>query len=152
MDKTILHGATVPSVVQTLKPKSEDWIEVEPPTAAAQMAITVTAWFHKEGFFCISAVEYVLPEGETESRPEYHLSMSRQSAIIGASRVTSNQAAWILKEFGMDGAFEDNHVPFGKVRNFWRPVNDNLVGQVCACVDDEPAIKEDKGDYIWRPA
>jgi hypothetical protein len=43
-----------------------------------------------------------------------------------------------------------NHVPSGRVRNFWRPVADHLSGYECPCVADEPAIREDKGDYVWR--
>ena len=45
---------------------------------------------------------------------------------------------------------EDNHVPGGFVRNFWRPVADRFSGYECACVATEPAIVEDKGDFVWR--
>ena len=34
--------------------------------------------------------------------------------------------------FGVEGALEDNHVPGGLVRNFWRPVADHLEGRECS--------------------
>lgn len=40
--------------------------------------------------------------------------------------------------------------PNGIVRNYWRPIAENL-SPVCHCVETEPKIVEDKGDYIWRP-
>ena len=40
--------------------------------------------------------------------------------------------------------------PNGCVRNFWRPVADHLSGYECPCVEHEPAMVEDKGDYVWR--
>jgi hypothetical protein len=66
-------------------------------------------------------------------------------------RCDSNEAKWVLDQFGLEGAEEDNHVPFGIVRNFWRPVADKLVGIECQCKAEEPEIREDKGDFIWRP-
>lgn len=65
-------------------------------------------------------------------------------------RCTSAEASFVLHHFGLEDAREDNHVPSGMVRNFWRPVNDNLSGYECPCVDEEPAMREDKGDFIWR--
>ena len=83
--------------------------------------------------------------------PEYHLSISRQTPA-GPRRCTSEMARIVLRQFGLEGAEEDNHVPNGVVRNFWRPVADPLVGLECECKDEEPAIVEDKGDFVWRPA
>jgi hypothetical protein len=96
----------------------------------------------------MSAVEYIA-EGE-KAGPEYHLSFSRQGASGGVNRVTSNEAKWLLDQFGLEGAFEDNHVPGGKVRNFWRTVREDLIGLECGCQDEEATVREDKGDYIWR--
>lgn len=79
------------------------------------------------------------------------MSISRHKAGK-AARCTSLQAKEILRQFGLDGAEEDNHVPHGIVRNFWRPVADRLVGLECACKAEEPAIVEDQGDYVWRPS
>jgi hypothetical protein len=94
----------------------------------------------------MSAVETMSDE---DKGPEYHLSISKQ---VGGSpnRCTSNEAKWVLDQFGLDGAEEDNHVPFGVVRNFWRTVATPLVGLECECKDEEPAVVEDKGDFIWR--
>lgn len=54
-------------------------------------------------------------------------------------------------DFQLDNGWEeDNHVPYGIARNFWRPLAENLVGIECKCKEEEPAIVEDKGDYVWR--
>jgi len=111
-------------------------------------SITATGWFHPElHFYVISAVEYI-QEGE-KAGPEYHLSFSRQT-LEGKQRVTSNEAKWLLDQFGLEGSFEDNHVPGGKVRNFWRTVREDQIGLECACQETENAIREDKGDFVWR--
>lgn len=65
-------------------------------------------------------------------------------------RCTSADALWVLAEFDLLDAKEDNHVPGGKVRNWWRPVADHLSGYECPCTDEEPAVRENKGDYVWR--
>jgi hypothetical protein len=107
-------------------------------------------FMHKTHVAVISAVE-VAADGKIDKGPEYHLSISRQTPM-GPRRCTSETARWVLKQFGLDGAEEDNHVPNGVVRNFWRPVADPLVGLECECKEEEPAIIEDKGDFVWRPA
>lgn len=149
MDRTSHNGIQVISVVQSLKPSGEGWIEVD--GRPMPDAITCSYWMHAHGFYVISAVEKVTEPGEIDKGPEYHLSFSRQTPY-GPERVDTNDAMWILKEFGLEGALEDNHVPNGKARNFWRTVREDLIGYECACVEDEPAIRENKGDYIWRPA
>ena len=79
------------------------------------------------------------------------LSISRQHRTLGTRRCSSTEARWVLVQFGVEGALEDNRVPGGLVRNFWRPVADHLVGRDCLCVADD-AIREDKGDFVWRAA
>ncbi|AHC47973.1 hypothetical protein AX27061_3513 [Achromobacter xylosoxidans NBRC 15126 = ATCC 27061] len=56
----------------------------------------------------------------------------------------------MLDEFDLIDANEDNHVPSGRVRNFWRPVADRWAGYECPCQENEPAMREDKGDFVWR--
>jgi hypothetical protein len=97
------------------------------------------------GLYVISAVEVAKDADGIDRGPEYHLSISRDG-----HRCSSADARAALADFGMDGGEEDNHVPGGKVRNFWRPVADCFVGLECACKANEPAIIEDKGDYVWR--
>ncbi|OTP79436.1 hypothetical protein PAMC26577_00815 [Caballeronia sordidicola] len=97
----------------------------------------------------ISAVEVAAAEGGIDKGPEYHISISKQSKH-GPGRCTTAEAVWVCGQFELLEAEEDNHVPNGVVRNFWRPVADRLVGIECACKGDEPAIVEDKGDFIWR--
>ncbi|MFY9479148.1 MAG: hypothetical protein WAQ08_16000 [Aquabacterium sp.] len=106
-------------------------------------------WAHDDsGLGVISAVE-VASEGAglPVLGPAFHLSVS-----AFGERCSSADALWTLGQFGLTDALEDNHVPSGKVRHFWRYVADNLSGYECPCVDSEPAIREDKGDFVWRGA
>lgn len=119
-----------------LQPPPREWVAI-PVLRGAEL------WLHHPtGIVVISAVEVV----EKGRGPEYHLSMT----IEGISRCTSAEAAEVLMMFDMFGAEEDNHVPDGIARHFWRPVNENLIGIECECKDEEPKIVEDKGDYVWR--
>lgn len=104
---------------------------------------------HDESGMCvISAVEVAAEVvGKPAIGPAYHLSVSRYG-----ERCSSADALWVLGQFDLSDAKEDNHVPSGKVRNFWRYVADNLSGLSCPCEATEPTIREDKGDFVWRPA
>ena len=107
-------------------------------------------WMHRtRELVVLSAVEKAAPErGEIDVGPEYHVSVSRG----GGKRCTANDAREVMVMFGAEDALEDNHVPSGKVRNFWMPVADKYRGYECPCVDHEPAMLEDRGDYLWRAA
>lgn len=140
-----------PSITPCLRPRFPGWHEV--PVNARLLALggVARAFLHTEtGIAVISAVE-VADDGKIDKGPEYHVSISLQKQYP-PRRCSSTQARWALKQFGLDGAEEDNHVPNGVVRNFWRPVADRLVGLECECKAEEPAIVEDKGDFVWRPA
>lgn len=138
------------SIIQPKRPSLPGWRPATwwqcPPQLAA-LGYPVEAWEHPgTGMFVMSAVEVAKPEpGEMPLGPEYHLSVSHNGA-----RCTAGDALWVLHAFGLADAKEDNHVPSGKVRNFWRPVADHLSGYECPCVDSEPAVREDKGDFVWR--
>lgn len=135
-------GSNIQSIIKPLRPKGEDWREI-PVSQEFSLGHPLKAFQHKSGLSVLSAVEVVLDE---DKGPEYHISISKSG-----SRCTANEAKWALEQFELDGFEEDNHVPSGKVRNFWRPVNNNLVGLECPCKEEEPEIVEDKGDFIWRP-
>jgi len=116
------------------------------PPQLASLGYLVEAWEHPEsGLFCLSAVEVASEPGKPDIGPEYHLSIS-----LNGQRCSTADALFALAAFGLTDAKEDNHVPSGRVRNFWRPVADHLSGYECACVENEPTIREDKGDFIWR--
>ncbi|MDX6014734.1 hypothetical protein [Cupriavidus necator] len=103
-------------------------------------------WLHRQHGICVfSAVEVAREAGQPDLGPEYHLSISQHGGRISAA-----DALWVLAQFDLLDAKEDNHVPHGLVRNFWRPVADRLSGYECPCQGEEPAIREDKGDYVWR--
>ncbi len=102
----------------------------------------------------LSAVEVAVDKDGTSNGPEYHISVSRATWPEGRYtpvRADTNHCKWVLSEFGLDGAEEDNHVPHGIVRNFWRPVASGLIGKECRCKAEEVVIRENKGDYVWRP-
>jgi hypothetical protein len=140
-------GTGVKSIVKPLTPRGEGWTELQVnPTHS--LGFPCRGFIHKSGLFAMSAVETV--QGEDKG-PEYHISISQQTTGR-ATRCDSNEAKWVLRQFGLDGAEEDNHVPYGVVRNFWRPVATGLIGLECPCKEEEPMIKEDRGDFVWRPA
>lgn len=137
------------SIIQPKRPIIQGWRRATwwiCPPALAELGYPVEAWEHAgTGLFALSAVEVAREPGKPDLGPEYHLSVS-----LNGQRCSSSDALWTLQSFGLTDAKEDNHVPSGRVRNFWRPVADHLSGFECPCVDDEPAIREDKGDYVWR--
>lgn len=141
----------VPSIVNPKTPTAPGWKRLASPCPILdQQGYPYAIWFHAEsGLGCISAVEVAedLHDVADDKLPHYHLSIS-----AAGERCTSADALWVLAQFDLSDALEDNHVPSGKVRNFWRPVADHLSGRECPCVETEPAISEDRGDYVWRPA
>lgn len=141
------------NIINPKRPKGGDWVPRPAPPQWVSMGYAAEAWLHPETNLCvISAVEVAEPEGGISKGPEYHISISMTKPGDRPQRCTSADAIWTLAQFDLLDAEEDNHVPDGKVRNFWRPVADSLVGLECACKDDEPAIREDKGEYVWRGA
>lgn len=137
------------AVVKPKRPVMQHWRRAtwwQCPPQLAELGYPVEAWEHpSSGLFCLSAVEVASEPGKPALGPEYHLSVS-----MSGQRCTAADALFVLASFGLEDAKEDNHVPSGKVRNFWRPVADRLSGYECPCVDEEPAIREDRGDYVWR--
>ena len=129
------------------KPNGTGWRKVKQRIPQMDdMGYPYEIWAHDEnGLGVISAVEVAHDPGQPDLGPEYHVSVS---AFGG--RCSSSDALWVCGQFDMIDSDEDNHAPHGKVRNFWKPVDENLIGHVCPCKETEPAMKENKGDYIWR--
>lgn len=141
-------GMTAENVVQPLRPTGDDWrFDGVAEIDVGNGSFPSDVWTHRRGFRVFSTIE-VMPDEVPSKGPEYHLSMSRifMGRIV---RVSSNEARYILSCFGLDGWEEDNHSRL--VRNFWRPVNENLVGLECPCKATETAVVEDGGDFVWRP-
>ena len=140
------YGDGTLSLFTVKRPKGPGWREV-PVSQCFSMGYPLRAFIHERTNLAVmSAVEVASDE---DKGPEYHLSISKQ-LLGGPQRCDSNEARWVLDQFELDGAEEDNHVPSGKVRNFWRPLATGLIGKDCACKADEPAIVEDRGDFVWR--
>ncbi len=142
-------------IVKPLRPSGAGWVQwpwIAPPGYEDLRPYAIERWYNRgHEVQVMSSIENVQPEANVEARHEYHLSVS--GVKFGANRiyrVSDSRARWAMREFRFDEFFEDNHVPGGLVRNYWRPVADPLVGQVCVCVEREPTMREMQGDYIWR--
>lgn len=136
------------SIIKPKTPNGPGWEKIINPNAAMLdgLGYPHETWQHlANGLLAISAVEVAADPGRPSLGPEYHLSVS-----AFGRRCTAAGALWVMAQFDLADAKEDNHVPSGKVRNFWRPVADHLSGYECPCQENEPAIVEDKGDYVWR--
>lgn len=137
------------SIIQPKRPTAPGWRLATwwtCPRELADLGYPVEAWEHPEsGPFVLSAVEVAHDPGAPDLGPEYHLSVS-----LRGRRCSTADALFALAAFELLDAKEDNHVPNGKVRNWWRPVADHLAGFECPCQDSEPAMVEDKGDFVWR--
>lgn len=96
----------------------------------------VTAWSHRTGINVVSSVP------RTEAGPEWHISVT-----FRGGRASREQVRAALAAFDMRDAEEDNHVPHGKARNFWLPVNRDARGKHCKCKDESPLFTE--GEYQW---
>ncbi|MEN9885707.1 MAG: hypothetical protein RL758_285 [Pseudomonadota bacterium] len=137
----------VESIIKPKRPTGVGWrcdrAWTAPPDLAS-LGYPIEAWAHAEhGLFVLSAVEVANEPGKLQLGPEYHISIS-----ANGRRCSTADALWVLAAFGLLDAKEDNHVPSGRARNFWRPVADHLSGYECPCVEAEPAIVEDKGDFM----
>jgi hypothetical protein len=134
-------------IIQPKRPaQGSGWIKVQDMPPDFNLGYGGEMWAYPPQHLCvISAVEAPRDPGQLDLGPQYHVSVSRNQ-----QRCNRNEARFAMKAFGMLDAEEDNHVPGGFVRNFWMPVADRFVGYVCPCVDDEPAMVEDKGDFVWR--
>jgi hypothetical protein len=138
----------ITSIIKPKRPTATGWSRlngVHIPIAAE--GYPYQAWEHRaNGLMVISAVEVASEKvGTPALGPAYHLSVSAMG-----QRCSTADALWVLGQFDLVDALEDNHVPSGRVRNFWRYVADHLSGIQCPCVDEETAVVEDKGDFVWR--
>ena len=135
------------NVISPKKPKGKNWHDCGEMNPDFNLGYGGHLW-KLEGITVISSVETVHDPDDMPERngPYYHISISRGPGV----RCNSKDFKVVCRAFGMQDAKEDNHVPGGFVRNFWLPVNENIVGTVCPCKEHEPAIKEDKGDFVWR--
>lgn len=141
------------NIINPKRPNNAAWVRCPPPPKWASLGFPAESWAHPDSRLCvISAVEVAMDADGIDRGPEYHISMSLQSLQGDIERCTSADALWILAQFDVLDAEEDNHVHGGKVRNWWRPVADRLVGLKCGCKEAEPAMRENKGDYVWRGA
>lgn len=133
-------------------PSGDGWDDLGDVRVQLRSAYPIRLWWHAvHGLKVLSAVEVASDgPGSVEKGPEYHISISKPDPVTGnPARCSLAEAMWVLGQFGLDGWEEDNHVPNGVVRNFWRPVAENLVGLECVCKATETLVVE--GDFESRP-
>lgn len=149
-------GMTAPLVVSPREPVVAGWIRRGDIRTKVASPFPCIFWEHVDsGLRVLSSVEVAEEEpGHENVGACFHVSISKHDPAQdrGVGRCDSNEARWVLAQFNLSEAEEDNHVPHGRVRNFWRPVADRLADHVCPCKASEPAIVEDGGDFVWRPA
>lgn len=137
---------TAESIIKPLRPSGTGW---EGPVSVPISAYPAEAWFFRpRNLSVISAVEVAVDKDKIDRGPEYHISVCHVLPH-GTERCGADEAQWALAQFGLAGSEEDNHVPNGKVRNFWRTVAEPMIGLECECKETETVIRE--GDYEWRP-
>lgn len=133
------------SIIKTLYPNGKEWNKSKHDIRHFTFGYPATMWTTNSGFMVFSAVEVMDNIEDIAIGPQYHISVSYLRG-----RCTRNQSRYVLKCFNMLDSEEDNHVKRGFVRNYFKPVADKFIGYKCPCVEKETAIKENKGDYIWR--
>lgn len=137
-------------IIQPLKPAGDGWIGGEDVRHQLRSEFPLTWWWYEPcRLYVLSAVEVAADTDGVHRGPEYHLSVSRQTPDLRPVRCSAEEGMFVLGAFGLDGWEEDNHVPDGKVRNYWRAVAENLVGRECACKETEHLVVE--GDFEHRP-
>lgn len=138
-------------IIKPLSPTGPGWVGGEDCRHIIRSVHPLTAWFYPaQMLFVLSAVEVASDTDGVSRGPEYHLSVSKQYQRGVPSRCSADEGRWVLQQFGaLDGWEEDNHVPNGQVRNYWRAVAENLVGRECACKETEHLVVE--GDFEHRP-
>lgn len=125
------------NVIEPKRPRHNSWKHID--TIQSIDGGDIERWAHTSGLLVLTSVE--APEPHIGA--EYHISVTNRG-----QRCTSNQAKFALKAFGMEHSDEDNHTLIA--RNYWQPVVDSKAEYVCPCKAKEPAIKLNKGDFIYR--
>ena len=138
-------------IIKPLAPQGPGWTGGEDVRHKLPSVYPITAWWHEgHALYVLSAVEVAVDTDQVSRGPEYHISVTKQRPFGHPSRCSAEEGQWILRQFGnLDGWEEDNHVPNGKARNYWRAVAENMVGRECACKQTEHVVVE--GDYEHRP-
>lgn len=146
----------MPALIQPFRPLRGGWVrwpaDWQNWRPQGRAPYVIERYYNRgEELQVMTAIERVDPEDGGEPRLEYHLSVSGvKYRAPRPYRVSDSRGRFACKCFGFEGYTEDNHAPHGKVRNYWRPVEDRLQGIECPCLDTEPAMREMQGDYIWR--
>lgn len=134
--------------VRERRPTSREWREIPVPREfyrgrhAVMLPIAASAWRRGSVSVMSELVIAELPGGTGENGPQWCASVSRS----GGKRPRPRDVEHFLRDFGLDGAEEDNHMP-GGARHFWLPVDPARRG-VCECKTTEDVIT-DRDGYQW---
>lgn len=93
-------------------------------------------WENSMGVIAISSIHLI------DGKPQYHVSFSH-----AGWRIPFQWMEALLRQWRAESFEEDNHVPNGQVRNFWKPFDPEA--KECRCKDEEPP-HEEVGGYVWR--
>ena len=113
-------------IIKPKRPSGPGWRQIKGvPLPIDKEGYPYEVWAHDANrLSVISAVEAAAEApGVAPLGPVYHVSVS-----MFGQRCSSADATWVLGQFDLTDAKEDNHVPNGRVRNFWRYVADGLSG------------------------
>jgi hypothetical protein len=98
-------------IIQSRRPIGNDWAGPFKVPKQFTLGYYGEWWEHKSGLRVISAVEVAKDNDGIERGPEYHLSMSKWSfQTQSPGRCSTAEALWILAQFDLLEAEEDNHV------------------------------------------
>src|SRR5690242_16361735 len=92
------------SLTRCLAPKGAGWREI--PVRAGAFGQPARAFFYDARHLAVISAVEVADDGKIDKGPEYHVSISKQT-VLGPTRCDSNEAKWVLDQFGLDGAEED---------------------------------------------
>lgn len=138
-------------VVPALAPSDPNqWLASGDVRAMMRTPFAVYLWDHPRLWLRVLSSVEPIKDGREGVMPQYHISISKLGDAPGhVVACSAAEALWVVEHFGMEGGEEDNHVPNGVVRNWWRPVADRLVGKECECFALENI--EVVGDFVRRP-
>lgn len=124
------------------RPRSGCWRQFVHPVVDRHPASVVSVWVNGD-LRVISAIEDAEYQDGQGTGPQWHLSVSVNGL---RRRARKHEVKQLLRDFGMEGAEEDNHHP-GVARHFWVPLDPEHRVE-CQCkIDEETIVEPDR--YAW---
>lgn len=112
------------NIINPLRPTGEGWVGGNDVRSPLRSPYPAGQWLHKEsGLFVISEVEVVSDKDGIDRGPEYQICISK---LLNDDRTgcSADEVKWVLAQFKLDGAEEDTRLSTGRLRRFWRTVDE----------------------------